>query len=359
MKKLLIGTALASTMFVAAIAQAETKVSGYYELNYRAISNQTTGAVDSPNAAFGTEMDINIASTNTLSNGMVLDIFVGTSNEGGGDGINAGGSGAANNQATKNWGTDSYGLSLTSGSTTFDISTDRGNTLDMISDVVPNPVDQPADNISVASTARLSKGLPAASTDAVQATTHMTVTQVIPTGKLAVTFNPSTSNAETSTSGFRNDSANSGLSGYSLVYSGSVMPGLNVAVGTEKVTGYERQDAVSTTYGFNYTSGAVSVGVQKASNDVGAGGTTETAVQSIDSMHYGITYKVSDALTIGAAVQTIDASNKASDEEYQQLEAAYSLGALGVGISYTQVENVNGAAGTDEDQLMVRLSSKL
>jgi prolyl-tRNA synthetase len=64
-------------------------------------------------------------------------------------------------------------------------------------------------------------------------------------------------------------------------------------------------------------------------------------------------------LTIGAAVQTIDASNKASDEEYQQLEAAYSLGALGVGISYTQVENVNGAAGTDEDQLMVRLSSKL
>ena len=351
MKKLLIGTALASTMFVAAIAQAETKVSGYYELNYRAISNQTTGAVDSPNAAFGTEMDINIASTNTLSNGMVMDIFVGTSNEGGSD------TGTLTN--SKNWGTDSYGLSLTSGSTTFDISTDRGNTLDMISDVVPNPVDQPADNISVLSTARLSKGLPAASTDAVQATTHMTVTQKIPTGVLAVTFNPSTSNTENQTSGHRNDGANSGLSGYSLVYSGSVMPGLNVAVGTEKVTGYERQDAVSTTYGFNYTSGAVSVGVQKASNDVGASGTTETAVQSIDSMHYGITYKVSDALTIGAAVQTIDASNKTSDEEYQQLEAAYSLGALGVGISYTQVENVNGAAGTDEDQLMVRLSSKL
>ena len=358
MKKLLIGTALASTMFVAAIAQAETKVSGYYELNYRAISNQTTGAVDSPNAAFGTEMDINIASTNTLSNGMVLDIFVGTSNEGGGDGINSGGSTAANNQATKNWGTDSYGLSLTSGSTTFDISVDRGNTLDLIADVVPNPVDQPTDNIVV--TTRLSgNGVAAITTDAIQATAHMTVTQVIPTGLLAVTFNPSTGNSEAQKSSFRNDGANSGYSGYSLVYSGSVMPGLNVAVGTEKVTGYEKQDAVSTTYGFNYTSGAVSVGVQKASNDVGAGGTTETAVQSIDSMHYGITYKVSDALTIGAAVQTIDASNKTADEEYQQLEAAYSLGALGVGISYTQVENVNGAAGTDEDQLMVRLSSKL
>ena len=345
MKKLLIGTALASTMFVAAIAQAETKVSGYYEMNYRAISNQAAAAVDSPNAAFGTEMDLNIASTNTLSNGMVMDIFVGTSNEGG--------------STAKNWGTDSYGLSLTSGSTTFDISTDRGNTLDMISDVVPNPVDQPYDNISVASTARLSKGLPAASTDAVQATTHMTVTQVIPTGVLAVTFNPSTSNVENSNSAMRNDGANSGLSGYSLVYSGSVMPGLNIAAGTEKVKGYERQDAVSTTYGFNYTSGAVSVGVQKASNDVGAGGTTETAVQSVDSMHYGITYKVSDALTIGAAVQTIDASNKTADEEYQQLEAAYSLGALGVGISYTTMENAGGVSGVDEDQLMVRLSSKL
>ena len=351
MKKLLIGTALASTMFVAAIAQAETKVSGYYELNYRAISNQTAAAVDSPNAAFGTEMDINIASTNTLSNGMVMDIFVGTSNEGGSD------TGTTTN--SKNWGTDSYGLSLTSGSTTFDISTDRGNTLDMISDVVPNPVDQPADNISVASTARLSKGLPAASTDAVQATTHMTVTQKIPTGVLAVTFNPSTSNAENSASGFRNDGANSGLSGYSLVYSGSVMPGLNVAVGTEKVTGYEKQDAVSTTYGFNYTSGAVSVGAQKADNDVGTAGSGGASGETMTSVHYGITYKVSDALTIGAAIQSIDSNKKTSDEDYQQLEAAYSLGALGVGISYTTVENAGGVAGVDEDQLMVRLTSKL
>jgi hypothetical protein len=343
MKKLLIGTALASTMFVAAIAQAETSVSGYYEMNYRAISNQATAAVDSPNAAFGTEMDINIASKNTLSNGMVMDIFVGTTNE--------------RTAGAKTWGTDSYGLSLTSGSTTFDISTDRGNTLDMISDVVPNPVDQPYDNVTTSG--RLGTGLAAASTDAVQATTHMTVTQVIPTGVLAVTYNPSTSNVENATSGFRNDGANSGLSGYSLVYSGSVMPGLNIAAGTEKVKGYEQQDAVSTTYGFNYTSGAVSVGVQKASNDIGAGGTTETAVQSIDSMHYGITYKVSDALTIGAAVQTIDASNKTADEDYQQLEAAYSLGALGVGISYTTIENAGGVSGVDEDQLMVRLSSKL
>ena len=343
MKKLLIGTALASTMFVAAIAQAETKVSGYYEMNYRAISDQATGSVDSPNAAFGTEMDINVASKNTLSNGMVMDIFVGTTSE------------QAN--GTKTWGTDSYGLSLTSGSTTFDISTDRGNTLDMISDVVPNPVDQPYDNVTTSG--RLGNGLAAASTDAVQATTHMTLTQVIPTGKLAVTFNPSTSNTEAQKSSFRNDGANSGLSGYSLVYSGSVMPGLNVAVGTEKVTGYEKQDAVSTTYGFNYTSGAVSVGAQKADNDVGTHGDGGAAGETMTSVHYGITYKVSDALTIGAAIQSIDSSKKTSDEDYQQLEAAYSLGALGVGISYTTVENAGGVAGVDEDQLMVRLSSKL
>ena len=343
MKKLLIGTALASTMFVAAIAQAETKVSGYYEMNYRAISDQATGSVDSPNAAIGTEMDINVASKNTLSNGMVMDIFVGTTSESA-----AGGGG---------WGTDSYGLSLTSGSTTFDISTDRGNTLDMISDVVPNPVDQPYDNVTTSG--RLAAGLAAASTDAVQATAHMTLTQVIPTGKLAVTFNPSTSNTEAQKSSFRNDGANSGLSGYSLVYSGSVMPGLNVAVGTEKVTGYEKQDAVSTTYGFNYTSGAVSVGAQKADNDIGTAGSGGDAGETMSSVHYGITYKVSDALTIGAAIQSIDSSKKTSDEDYQQLEAAYSLGALGVGISYTTVENAGGVAGVDEDQLMVRLSSKL
>jgi hypothetical protein len=348
MKKLLIGTALASTMFVGSIAaQAETKVSGYYEMNYRAISDQSAGSVDSPNGAFGTEMDINLSSSNELSNGMKLDIFIGTSNE------------AANaTNDVKSFGTDSYGLAVTSGNTTVDISTDRGNTLDMISDVVPNPVDQPMDNI-VKSGRLAGAGTAAGSTDAVQANTHITLTQKLDMGTLAFTYMPSTGNSENSVSSARNDGANSGYSGYSAVFSGKVMDGLNIGIGYETVQGYEKQDAKSTTYGANYTSGPISVGIQKNSNDIAIGGTTESTAVNVDGLHYGVTYKVSDALTIGFAIQQFDQSNKTVDEEYKQIEAAYNLGALGVGVSYTTVENAGGTSGADEDQLMIRLSSKL
>jgi hypothetical protein len=341
MKKLLIGTALGSAMLLSSVAQAETSVSGYYELNYRALSSSGTSNTNSPNATFGTEMDINLASKNTLSNGMVLDLFIGTTNESG----------------TTSWITDSYGLSLTSGNTTFDISTDRGNTLDMISDVVPNPVDQPADNISPVSATRMANALPAGSTDAVQANTHLTLTQAVGSGKVAVTYLPSDGNGE----GNKSSAINTGgdHSGYGIAYYGSVMDGLNVGIGYEKVTGYEHQDAKSTTYGFNYSNGPISFGAQKGSNDTGTGGTGEVAKISVDSLHVGAQYKVSDALTVGVAIQNLDQNTKTSDEEYKQIEAAYSLGALGVGISYTTVENIGGTAGVDDDQLMIRLSSKL
>lgn len=339
MKKLLIGTALGSALLLSSVAQAETSVSGYYELNYRAISSSGTGNTNSPNATLGTEMDINLTSKNTLSNGMVLDLFIGTTNE---------------SDATS-WITDAYGLSLTSGSTTFDISTDRGNTLDMISDVVPNPVDQPADNIQ--SSGKMSGALPAGSTDAVQANTHLTLTQALGSGKVAVTYLPSTGNTEGSDSSNINSAADK--SGYGIAYYGSVMEGLNVGVGYEKVTGYEHQDAKSVTYGFNYTSGPISFGAQKNSNDKGTDGTGETAKISHDTLHVGAQYKVSDALTVGVAIQNMDQNTKTSDEEYKQIEASYSLGALGVGISYTTVENLGGTAGVDDDQLMIRLSSKL
>ena len=108
--------------------------------------------------------------------------------------------------------------------------------------------------------------------------------------------------------------------------------------------------------------GEVSIGYQKTTNDERLeNGTNNSASDAIDytGTHYGVAYKVSDALTVGIAVQNVDKKGTANDEEYQQVEAAYSLGALGIGMSYGQVENVNGVTGTDADQLMIRLSSKM
>ena len=342
MKKLLIGTALASAMFVGAVAQAETKVSGYYEMNYRGIgASNAAGTANSPNATIGTEMDVNLSSTNTLSNGMVMKIDIGTTSESGTSG--------------KDWGTDSYGLALTSGNTSFELAVDRGNTADAVSDLVPNPVDQPGDNN--ASAGRLfSAGQPNGTTD-LQSYAHLSIVQKIGSGVASVTYVPSTGNIE----GLSSSGANTGAdkSGYGAMYKGSVMPGLEVGFGYEKLTGYEFQDAKAMTYGASYTTGAISIGVQKGSNDAGMGGTGETTAVDYDSLHYGISYAVNDALSVGVAIQKIESSNTTSDEEYQQLEAQYSLGALGVGVSYTTVENVGGTAGLDDDQLMIRLSSKL
>ena len=349
MKKLLIGTALASAMFVGAVAQAETKVSGYYEMNYRGISaSNAAGTANSPNTTIGTEMDINLSSTNTLSNGMVMQIDIGTTNE--------------QTAGAKTWGTDSYGIALTSGNTSFELAVDRGNTADAVSDLVPNPVDQPGDNI-VSSTANgnaanrlFGVASPNGTTD-LQKYAHLSVVQKIGSGVASVTYVPSTANTEGLQSGDINQAASK--SGYGAMYKGSVMPGLEVGFGYEKITGYEYQDAKAMTYGASYTTGAISVGIQKATNDAGTGNSGETTKVDYDSLHYGISYAVNDALSVGVAIQKMESSNTTADEEYQQIEAQYSLGALGVGVSYTTVENIGGTSGLDDDQLMIRLSSKL
>ena len=348
MKKLLIGTALASAMLVSTVAQAETKVSGYFETNYRSISTDVTGgSKNSPSAAFGTEMDLNIASTNELDNGMTLGVFIGTTNE------SASGAGG--------WGTDSYEISVSSGDSKFAISTDRGNTIDMVHDVIVNPVDQPVDNHGkIGGTSFGGKGVAGGTTD-IQGKTNLNFTQKFDMGTLAIAYMPSSGNTENQTSSFINDAAND-YSGYSIATKVNPIDGLTVVAGYEIESEATLQDAKSTTYGASYTMGEVSFGYQKTNNDVRLEeGVSNTAADAIDytGTHYGVAYKVSDALTVGFAVQNVDKKGTANDEEYQQVEAAYSLGALGIGMSYGQVENVNGVTGTDADQLMIRLSSKL
>ena len=208
MKKLLIGTALASAMFVGAVAQAETKVSGYYEMNYRGISaSNAAGTANSPNTTIGTEMDINLSSTNTLSNGMVMQIDIGTTNE--------------HTAYLTTWGTDSYGIALTSGNTSFELAVDRGNTADAVSDLVPNPVDQPGDNI-VSGTANgnasdrlFGAAQPNGTTD-IQKYAHLSVVQKIGSGVASVTYVPSTGNTEVLYSGDVNRGASK--SGYGAMY---------------------------------------------------------------------------------------------------------------------------------------------
>jgi outer membrane receptor for ferrienterochelin and colicin len=175
---------------------------------------------------------------------------------------------------------------------------------------------------------------------------------------------PSSGNTENQTSSNIND-ASADYSGYSIATKLNPIDGLTVVAGYEIESEATLQDAKSTTYGASYTMGEVSFGYQKTNNDVRleshTDGENKTAADAIDytGTHYGVAYKVSDALSIGFAVQNVDKKGTANDEEYQQVEAAYSLGALGIGMSYGQVENVNGVTGTDADQLMIRLSSKL
>jgi hypothetical protein len=330
-------------MLVSTVAQAETKVSGYFETNFRSTSNDVS-TTNSPEAAFGTEMDINLKSKNELDNGMTMGIKIGTTSEQG--------------DASKTWGTDSYEISLTSGDTKVALSTDTGATLDMISDVVPNPVDQPIDNHGkIGGTSFGGKGAPAGTTD-IQDATNINLTQKFDSGKIAVAYMPSDGNQEEADSGFLNNDQDT-KSGYSIAGQFEVMDGLKVSAGMEKKQGFEKTDAQSQTIGASYTTGALSAGVQKTNNDVGVAGTSENPDVDISSIHYGVMYKVSDALSVGIAIQKADKSSAANDEEYQQIEAAYSLGALGIGVSYGQVENVNGTADKDADQLMIRLSSKM
>ena len=109
-----------------------------------------------------------------------------------------------------------------------------------------------------------------------------------------------------------------------------------------------------TTMYVKYVYGSVTVGVQDSSGD------SNTDASDIESLGIGVSYAVSDELSISYGQHTVEFPNDStkSDQESSAVSASYTSGGMTVAASFGSVDNLNGstAAANDLDTYEIGVS---
>jgi hypothetical protein len=332
MRKLLLGTSLASAMLLAGSAYAETKVSGYLETTIGSSSTSNSSSVNgSTPSAIGHESSIDLSMSKELDNGLALSAGFGTEN------------------GTQ---TDQF-LKLSSGNTTFAIGSDITGVADNVSQEDFTPYI--AQDIH---TTGLAKGN-LEGINSVHGNNAFYLIQKTDLANIEFAYSPNVDNGGTaaaSNNTGRSTTTTDAASGYDVAVHGNMgVEGLKVGYGISKqkaVQSTGTSDKEGTGYGVKYAMNGFEVGYGKTTNKA-ANTTTES-----ENTAYGIAYKVSDALSLGYYQAEYSVDGTALDEEYKSVQVGYDLGGMGITVSLIQLENASGTSGNDEEKLEIRTVNK-
>ena len=128
---------------------------------------------------------------------------------------------------------------------------------------------------------------------------------------------------------------------YAVAYTG--YEGLTIGYGADEngLLGTASIDA-NTMY-IKYAYGPVTVGYQKSETDA------NTDANSDEFSAYGISYTVSDDLSVSYNESAYDAGDKASDEEHTMIGASYTMGSMSLAVSLNTIDNVGGSTDSNDD----------
>ena len=102
-------------------------------------------------------------------------------------------------------------------------------------------------------------------------------------------------------------------------------------------------------FSVNYAMGPITVGFQSNESDAGTG-TDE------DFSAYGISYAVSDDLSVSYGVSSLDYSSSLEDQDSSAVSVSFTAGGVGISASHQTTDNVAGAAATDNSGYEVNFS---
>ena len=323
MKKLLLTTAM-TTSLLASVALSEVKIGGGLEMTFADSESATTGA--SAGASIGTEYELDITATGKLSNGMSIKThaeFV-------------------SDHSTSNVTPGDVGMTV--GITpTIDliIGQDEWEVMDNNPTVKAYNLLQDAANVAVDS-----MGASAFAAN----TANIGVRAKVAGGTFGVIYSPDTTiNAS---NGDRTVGAGGG-SAYEVGYVGSLgVEGLTVLAGISSKTAAtsSTEDTDGKAYGVAYKHGKFAASISV--DDVDAPGNTSADTEGTS---YGLTYAVTDAITVGLQRLETEIGGTTNDEETDQLEVAYNLGAATFAASVQSTDNINGGA-RDADSFTITLN---
>jgi len=345
--KLLLSSALVSGLALSSVAMADATIKGSMTLSYKAASNvgQTAGA-----DGYGRETQIDVRNSGELSNGMKYAAGFSLEADGGETGFD-------------------------SGEQVFiDVSIADGTTISFGNDHMAN--------LSGTAVPKVGKMFATSATGVTGVAYKNEPGSTIYTqfglgliqsmgdaGTFTINYVPNvgdTGGADKSAS-----DGDSGKGGYDITFNGSLgVEGLSVKAGLKNVdkdpngttrTALTIADSKATQIGAAYTFGDIKVGYNRNDDETGsAAGTANTKdKQKVDE--FGISFKVSDQLTLGASYANVEVTaasvKQAQDEELTEVSLGYNLGPVAAVIQYTDVQNAGGSDGSDGETIALRLST--
>ena len=93
-----------------------------------------------------------------------------------------------------------------------------------------------------------------------------------------------------------------------------------------------------------YAFGSFTVGVQESEQSQEGATTSDDDFSAV-----GITYQVSDDLTIGYHQSEREFGDKSQDQESKNLSASYTTGGVTIGVAYVSMDNVGGSTASRDD----------
>ena len=132
-----------------------------------------------------------------------------------------------------------------------------------------------------------------------------------------------------------------GTTSFALAYTG--VEGLTVGYAEEDngLAGTSKIDA-NTMYA-KYAFGSFTVGVQSSEADGGL------AADDDEFSAHGITYQISDDLTIGYHASEYQFGDKTADQETKSVQAAYTMGGMTLKAQSVSMDNVGGSTAARDD----------
>jgi hypothetical protein len=336
MKKLLLGSALASAVLFSGSSFAETKISGYLETTVGFTSTTTSGTPDnSLPTGIGHEVSIDLTTSKELSNGLKMEAGFGIENQAAG-------------------GTDQF-IRLSSGGTSFAIGNDVDGVADNVSqeDFTPH-IAQPWHDAGIGAGA-------ITGTKTVHGYNGLYLVHKNDNFTIASVYTPDVSNTEATAASANGTGVSDGTavkSGYDLAISGSFgVPGLKVGYGISRAKAGDDSVAANNeqegdNYGIQYSMNGFTVGYGRTENKP-ATSSTKTEIKT-----YGVAYKVSDALSVGVYKGDVSVTGVAKDEEYQSAQIGYDFGGMGITVGYYTADTIGGTSGTDREKLELRTVTK-
>ena len=145
-----------------------------------------------------------------------------------------------------------------------------------------------------------------------------------------------------------------------VAYSPEMVEGLTVGYATQDdesgaatTTGYNTKDTDENTFYIKYVYGPVTVGYQASESDV-----VNETTDDHDTEAFGITYAVSDELTIGYGEHTFETTGDSAlvDQEATAITASYTMGGMTIAGIMNDVDNISGVATDDKEAYELTLS---